>query len=421
MTRTASPAAALPSSRSEFATGWPILLGGALGTGVTGVHFQVVGAMLNPLHTAYGWSRGDAAFALTIATVVMSFVHVPVGILVDRFGPKPVLVPGSLGFGLGVGLLGLAGPTLWSWYAAYAVFSILVVPASAFVWMNAIARHFVVQRGLALALALVGSGVLTAIIPGIVLKLVGSYGVRGAYFVMAAGALALTFPFALLCIPREMGGAGDPVHAPAPKIDRRERWALLLGPRFWRIALAVALVSIWIGTFSVHFQPMLTDAGLTPAAAAKEALFLGVSFLVGALGTGILFDRFNPRLVAAGSYVVPAIASALLLGFHGGFAFGAVIALLVGVGLGAPVNVLSYASSYYFELRHYGFVLAALYAILAISIGIGSALAGSLFDATGSYQSANMLLIVASLIAGLLLLSLRGAASTAPQVPAPAG
>ncbi|MBV9843305.1 MAG: MFS transporter [Sphingomonadaceae bacterium] len=409
MTDTAALAAGPPSGRSEFATGWPILLAGALGTGTTGVHFMVVGAMLKPLHAAYGWSRGETAFALTIATIVMSLVHVPTGILVDRLGPRTVLVPGTFVFGVSVALLGIAGPSLWSWYAAYAVFSVMVVPASAFVWMNAIARHFVVKRGLALGLALVGSALLTAIVPGLVLKLVDSYGVRGAYFAMAAGAWALTFPFALLCIPRSMGSGGDPVHAPAPVIDRKERWTLLLGSRFWRIALAVCLVSLWIGTFSVHFQPMLTDAGLSPGDAAREAVFLGICMMFGSLGTGVLFDRFSPRFVAAISYWVPAIASALLLGFHGSFVLGAVIAALVGLGLGGAVNVLSYVGSYYFELRHYGFVLGVLYAILAVSIGFGGWLAGALFDALGSYQLVHMLLIAGSLIAGLLLLSLRRA------------
>jgi len=407
--------------RSEFRDGWPILLAGALGVAVTGVHFIVVSVMMKPLHAAYGWSRGDIAFALTLATVIMSIVHVPVGILLDKVGPRPILVPGSIIFSAGVALLGFAGPALWTWYLAYALFSMMIVPCTAFVWLNAIARSFDRRRGLALSLSLCGSGVLTALIPTIVLHLDAAYGVRGTYFALAIGAFCLTFPFALFCIPRHLGGKHGEDEVPPLAIDRNERRALLLGSRFWRVALAVALTSMCIGVFSVHFQPMLTDGGLTPAAAAKVMLFLGATFILGSLFSGLLFDRVSPKLVAAGAYLLPALASALLMEFNGSFVLAATLGILAGAALSAPVNALSFVGGYYFPVRHYGFVLGVLYGILAVAIGFGGWFAGCLFDMNGNYQLVFVLMIAASIVAALLMLSMRSAAADTVPQPVPVG
>jgi hypothetical protein len=66
-------------------------------------------------------------------------------------GPLPLVVYGSLrgwpperfratlqGYFLPASLLGLAGPALWTWYAAYSLFSLAIVPAAAFVWFSAV-------------------------------------------------------------------------------------------------------------------------------------------------------------------------------------------------------------------------------------------------------------------------------------------
>lgn len=409
---------AAPSGRGEFATGWGILLAATIGTAVTGVHFPVTGAMMNPLHEAYGWTRGQIGLSLTMAAIISAIVHLPTGILVDRFGPRRILIPGTIAFGLCIALFGLAGPALWTWYGAYAIFSAAVIPASAFVWFNAVVRHFQKQRGLALAIALTGSGILTAIMPALILDLVGNYGVRGAYFVMAACAGALTFASALIFIPRHFGGAGETGdHAPTPAADKAERHAILRTSRFWRLAAAVALISLGVGVYSVHFQPMLTDAGLTPEQAAHTAYFMGPSFILGVLGTGLLFDRLDARLVSVVTFLLPAVASALLLAYDGGPVMSAIIGLIIGATLGAPVNVIGYTASYFFEVRHYGFVSGIFFATLSIAIGVGSWLAGLLFDTTGSYQSTYVLMLVGGVLAALLVLSL-GKGQAAPATAA---
>lgn len=391
------------SARQEFKTGWPLVLAATVGTAVSGAHFQVTGAMMKPLTLAYGWTRGEISFGLTIATIIMAFIHVPVGIMIDRFGPRRILIPGVITFGLAVTLFGLAGPALWTWYAAYSLFSILVVPTTVFVWFAPVVGHFQAARGLALAMCLAGSGVLTAMTPTIILELDASFGVRGTYFALAIGSVVLMMPGAVWAVPRGRVGVGEQKQHPE-KIDREERSEILRTPLFWRLALVVLLISVAIGIFSVHFQPMLTDSGLSSAEAARVALYMAPSIILCALGSGLLLDRFDPRIPAGIIFLLPGLASALLIGFAGSPLQAALIATLVGATMGAAVNCVSFLASYYFEPRHFGFVSGAYFAALGIAIGFGSWLAGLMFDLTMSYLLTYLMLIVTSLLAGILAL-----------------
>jgi predicted MFS family arabinose efflux permease len=394
------------SQRGEFATGWGILLTASIGTAVTGVHFHVIGAMLNALHAAYGWSRGEAAGALTIAAVAAAIVHPPVGILVDRFGPRRVLIPGVLCFGIGVTLLGFAGPSLIAWYVAYCLFSIAVAPAGSMVLSTAVVRHFERHRGLALACALAVSGVSTAMIPTLVLHLLTAFDVRGTFVILATGAVIVMLPGALFLIPRNTVRRVAERRAPTSAEDRRARKAMLCSGRFWRLAVAVIMLAFWIGVFSVHFQPMLTDSGLSAAQAARIALYMAPGFLLGCFSSGLLFDRLPPQPVGAAIFAAPALPCMLLLYAHGNFSLAAGAAFLVGFAMAAPVNAIGCLAARYFAVSHFGFAIGTLYMILGLALGVGSWAAGYCFDAVASYGPVLFGLAAASLIAALLLATL---------------
>lgn len=394
------------SSRQEFRTGWPLVLAATIGTAVTGAHFQVTGAMMNPLGAAYGWNRSEISLALTIATIIMAVINVPVGIALDRYGPRSILIPGVFAFGIAVVLIGLAGPALWTWYAAYSFFSIMLVPTTVFVWFAAVVSHFQSARGLAFALCLAGSGILTALTPSIVLFLNSEYGVRGTYFALGLGSVVLMLPGALWAVPR--GRIGDSSrHEGSAADERQQRTEILRTPLFWQLAVVVLFISVGIGIFSVHFQPMLTDSGLSPAAAARAALYIAPSFIAFALGSGVLLDHFEPRFPTAVIFLLPGLASLLLMNFSGNETQVVIIASLVGATLGASVNCVSFLASYYFHPRHFGFVSGVYFGALGIAIGFGSWFAGLLFDAAKSYYSTFIILIVSSVLAAMMILTAR--------------
>ncbi|MCK9542591.1 MAG: MFS transporter, partial [Novosphingobium sp.] len=362
--------------RDEWLSGWPLVLTATIGVAIAGIHYQVVGAIMRPLGDAYGWSRGEISLALTISSLIAPFANIGAGYLSDRYGPRAVVLTGALLFGVTYALFGLSGPSLWSWYAVSIAFSICAHLVGPVAWTMAIVRHFDASRGLALAISLSGSGVLVSLIPTIVLVLVGSVGVRGTFFVIAAGASALMFLPALFLFKEPAKTTAGGVAAPAIEAGGISLKQAIGGTMFWRFALALTAISLTVGLFIVHFQPILVDSGLTPGEAASAAFALGPMMVAGRIGTGYLIDRFPPLLVAAVAFALPVLGCVLLLNLDGTLLMAVIAAIVLGLGSGAEVDVMAYLTTRYFGLRHYGKIYGVYAGIYGLGVGAGATIAG---------------------------------------------
>ena len=97
----------------------------ALGVGIGGIPYQLIGTMIRPFEQEYDWSRAQISLGLTIISYLAPITYLAAGASVDRFGARPTALTGALLFGLGFMLMGFAGPQLWTWYATCALFAIL--------------------------------------------------------------------------------------------------------------------------------------------------------------------------------------------------------------------------------------------------------------------------------------------------------
>lgn len=376
-----------------------ILFAATIGIAVAGVHFHVVGAMVKPLGDAYGWSRGDIAFALTITAALHPFTNIWIGTMADRYGPRRVALPGIALFCIGFSLLGLAGPQLWTWYAAYGAFAILGAGASSVVFTMAVVQAFTARRGLALAVSLAGAGLLVSLVPLIVISLERLAGLGGIYPLLALAAFGLMFLPAWLFLP-VTDSEGLASAEPAPK---RAGWRdVIRSGRLWRLALGLLVIASCVGTFIVHFQPMLADAGLTRDEAARVALFIGPAMIAGRIVTGLLFDVLPTRLVATVAFSLPGIACLLLVLLPLDTTTASLLALLIGIGMGSEVDVVAYLSSRYFGLAGYGVVFGILISVYGLAVGMSSWLVGKVYDATGTYD--DLLMVLAAAVVGAILL-----------------
>ena len=380
-----------------------ILFTATVAIAIGGVHYHVVGAMVRPLSDTYGWSRGGIAFALTISSFIHPFTNIVIGLLADRFSPRAIALPGIFGFGAGTALLGLVGGEIWTWYAGYIAFSILGAGASSIIYTKLVVQQFTHRRGLALATSLAGAGLLVSTIPSIVLALEGLVGLRLIYPVLGICAFLLMFPPAWLFLPRVTAG-NEPVERAAKSSSQ---WREVIGSTIlWRLVLCFFIVASCVGTFIVHLQPMLADAGLSRVDAAKVALFIGPAMIVGRLGTGALFDLLPTRLVASCAFSLPAFACLWIWLVPLDYVSATALAVLVGIGMGSEVDVVAYMSSRYFGMRRYGLVFAILISTYGFAVGTSSWVVGKVYDRFGTYDPALLVLMPAIAAAVVLVISL---------------
>jgi MFS family permease len=381
----------------ELRRGWRTVAGALLGIafGVTGLFFYSSGVFLKPLSSEFGWSRTALSSVSLIAALALASTAPVVGWLVDRLGVRAIVLISSVGLAAGFTVLSRTGDSFSAYLALIAATVVLGAGASPVVFTRLVNLQFDKARGTALGLSQMATGIAGALIPPLLTPYVAQSGWRAGYEVLAVTAV-LSAPFVLLLI-----GAGSR-HVPTPGVPAPETAGVTLAqavrsPIFSRLAIMFFAAAIAVGGVIVHLVSMLTDAGLSPARAGAVAGFLGMAIIVGRAVTGIVVDRvFAPR-VAFAIFLLSALGCWLLA--WGGIAWAPVASILVGLAMGAEVDLISYLVARYFGMVAYGRIYGWLYAVFLIGTALGPLIAGACFDRYGDYVVALTMLGLALAIA----------------------
>jgi predicted MFS family arabinose efflux permease len=395
--------------RYEWRSGWRVVVSGIAGTTMVNLYVGALGVLMPSLSLRFGWSRAQLSTSVFIVCAGLLLFGPAVAPLIARLGLRSVALRGALLYCIALFTVGLTGPNVWTWYAAWTMVALANPAVNNTVWTTAVTRLYRRNRGLALSMALSGVGLASFIAPPLTLWIADSFGWRAAYFSIAIVSLCLIVPalWVLFKPPNEPVGAPNGARTVGPaSFDHRSSSAILESSQFWRLAAAVVIVSAGIGTLLVHFQPIMRDAGIGGRTAAAFASILGPTSVVGRLIGGYILDRLPPRFVACGAFALPAVAAAVLLRYDGSTMSSVIAATAIGFSLGLEGDVVAYLTAAYFGVRHYSASYALLFGLFAIGAGAAPVVAGAIFDWTGSYAVMLKLLIAALGIASVMMVSL---------------
>ena len=369
-----------------------------VGLGITGLPIYTTGQFIRPLNEAFGWSRSAIAGGLTVLTIGSVLMAPIIGALVERFGVRRVAMVAMVGFGFGYFSLTLNGGSLAAYYAGWATVALLGAGTSPIVWTRAVASWFDRSRGLALGITLCGTGAVAVVGPGIIGGIIASYGWKAGFYALAAAPVVIGLPLVALLFR-----ARDPVvGVSAAVLPGMEASEALRSSRFWRLAVAIFMISIVMGGMIVNLPAMLADRGVDLARAAAAMGYLGISIIVGRLTIGALVDRFPARIVAPIYVLLPMVSCSMLA--QGMAPVPAI--MLLGLSAGAEVDLLAYLTSRYFGMLHYAKIYGFGLSAFSAGAGVGPLIGGWVHDSTGSYVGAlylfaGLVVIAAGLIASL--------------------
>jgi predicted MFS family arabinose efflux permease len=393
-----------------------------VGIGFSSLPFYTAGLFIGPLRAAFGWTRAQAGSGNLALALGLALGALLAGRLVERFGIRRVALAGLIVEAAVFAFLSrFDGPPLVYAGALFAM-AVLGAGATPLTFTLAVNRRFERARGLALGVCLMGAGLAGALAPLLLGPVIAAAGWRAAYGVLAAVVLVAS-PLALA-----LGGRGeDPPGEDRPGEDGRAPPAAAPPPtfrsvlsrwRFWALLGASALAAFAIAGASVHFVPILTERGLDPAAAAGRASLIGLSVIATRVMIGAALDRLSARWVGA-AVMAAAAAGALLLTLASP-ADAVAAALLLGAGLGAEVDLISFLAARDFGLAGYGRAYGLVYGGTLVAAGAGPFGFGLIAD-RGGYGPALAASAVALAMAAAMLLSLRQATDRPANVLPRAG
>lgn len=399
----------------EWKKGWLLVLAAAIAQGVAITHFYTLGIYMKPLGELYGWSRADIGFVQIIYSIVMVLFGSFVAYFADRFGPRRLAFWGMIANCLTLALYAAATEDIWTWYLVAALNAAAGLFCNAPVLTAAISRNFKAGLGMALALTLAGGAVYTAtFLPIFTAHMIETYGVRVAYLANAGLGAALSIPTLYFFFERESGKSPKNedhavVHGKLASkgkhlagytwVQAFKQW------RYWRLALGTLFIATSVPAIVIHFVPIVTDQKISIETAAVAAGLIGIASILGRMGTGVLLDMFPARVVGACCCLAP-IAAFVLISNGGGLPTIIAAALIIGLAVGAEIDVVSYLTNRYFGVKNYAVIYSVLYSVFSVGAASGIYLAGRIHDKTGSYDQALTLFGVLVMLAALLLLSL---------------
>jgi MFS family permease len=409
-----APAAVQPAldEHSPGYEGWRVAAASALGMLVSfaSVLVYTFGIFLKPISETFHWSRESVSAAFGFAAMTAAVCAPITGMLLDRFGPRLVIVPAIVVFGSAFASLSLMTPHLAHYYALFVVFGTVAMATSQVAYSRAISTWFHGRLGAALAFGMCGSALGAMILPPIAQRLIDGLGWRRAAVTLGVGILAIGLPTVLAFVRERPGtrtadGRGTQSGATVGQG--------LADYRFWIIVVVLFCISIAQNGSITHLSALLTDRGIHPDRAAIAVSALGGAALFGRLATGWLLDRFFAPWVSFALLALAALGTFLLSGASS-LAPGVVAAVLIGFSMGGEADVIPFLVARYFGLRSFSVLYALTWTFYAIAGAIGPVLMGKAFDASGSYTTLLLWIAGSIIVVAPLMLLLPRYQTTGP-------
>ena len=303
------------------------LLSGQLAVGQQPIRLSLLARVLLPLAGGYFLSyffrtvnsvlagRLTHEFQLDAATLGLMTsayflaamaVQLPLGVALDRYGPRPVQVACMTLAAAGAMVFALAS-TPTELFVGRTLIG-LGVGSALMAGLKAIVIWFPKERVALLNGCFIGLGALGALLASAPTEWLLANHTWRDLFVMLAAASLMVACMVLLAVPSRPDAPA--ASSTMPAVGLRQIYADV---RFWRLAPLAALV---VGTAwsmqGLWIAPWLSDVALLPPGAIAEQLFyMALALCVGAVGLGILADRLRRRSV--GPEVLLAVVALLLV------------------------------------------------------------------------------------------------------------
>jgi MFS family permease len=376
----------MPTSMNALRTHyrWIIVAaGGALGCVAIGGLFSLP-VFLRPIAQDTGWSTTGISTAMTLAFVALALGSIGWGYLSDRFGPRIVVLAGSVLLASGLALASLAT----SLVAFQVLFGVVVGISAAAIFaplMACVTGWFDTRRSLAVSLVSAGMGMAPMTMSPLAAWLIEGHDWRSSLQIIAALSAVIMVPLAMLIrrppalAQAASAAAPGPSHEPALSVGQAMRSAPFL------ILVLTSFLSCATHSGPIfHTVSYAVTCGIPLMAAVSIYSVEGLAGMGGRLVFGLLGDRFGAARVLVLALLAQAI---VVLGYVYARELGSfyTVAALFGFTYAGVMPLFAVIARENFPLRMMGTVIGSTTMASSIGMALGPVLGGLIYDTFTSY------------------------------------
>src|SRR3954471_7570940 len=367
-----------------------------------------IGLTFRPMVDEFGWARGELGLAVGAYMLVSAVATFIAGRLADRLSPRALLIGGTIIGGIGIGGMSLVTQPWHALLLYGVVFAIGNGIASLVIVGVIVMRIYPGRAGLADAVAISGMSVGQLIMIAVLAGLLAQIGWRSVFVWVGLAHLAL-LPL-LLALPRASS-------APPPGTVSLSLGEAARTPRFWLLLAIYAICGLDDFFVTTHVAAFAQDRGLGVMAAGNLLALMGLTGLAGVIASGLASDRLGPIWPTAAAFAARILVFGWIALDQSPLSI-AIFALVFGATflVTAPLTAVFVRES--FGTQNLGALTGLITMVHQIFGGVGAYAGAAIFDATGAYDAAFVLMLVSAVAALALTLMLGKPASRASH-PSP--
>jgi len=360
-----------------------VAAGGLLGCVAFGSMFALP-IFLQPMARETGWSVTGISTAMTIGFLAMAGASMIWGNLSDRYGPRPVVLTGSVILALSLALASRATSLI----EFQLTFGLLIGGATAAIaapMMATVTGWFDTQRSLAVSLVSAGMGMAPMTMAPLAAWLITQYDWRSSLMIIAGVCAALMIPASLLVRrPPALETAPDiaaPVDEPNAGMTVRDA---VRSPQFITLMLANFFCCATHSGPIFHTVSYAVTCGIPMIAAVTIYSVEGLSGMFGRIGFGIAGDRFGAQRVLVLGLLAQAfgVLAYVFVSQLGGFY---TVAMIVGFIYAGTMPLYAVIIRENFPMRMMGTIIGGTAMAGSLGMSTGPLLGGLIYDNFDSY------------------------------------
>jgi len=369
-------------------------------------------AFIGPITDQMGWSHAEFSFATSLHVLIGSLIAPLIGILVDKFGPKKIVLLGAVATALGMVLISSMN-TLYMFYFGFFILTVGTTATVGIPFVAAVANWFKTLRGRAMGIMFAGPTVAGPLIP-LLVWVIDQIGWRKTIAYGAIISLLINIPAGIIVRHRPEPYGYQPdgvVNLPKEETeDLSENKGIstkmaLCSRSFWGLVLIFGFSGVGTMGMFLHQIPYFESIGFSRSAAASTFASLTLFSGLGRIGTGWVMDYFDNRLVLLVLLIAGVIGLGILL-FATEYWHTILYASFFGISIGGTISGRPVITAVYFAGYSYG----AISGVLQLAGSFGAILApvvlGWIFDVTDSYALGVIFMIVMTIMAAFCVILL---------------